>query len=276
MGLIVQPLVSHLVPSIHIQQLTYSSGIKDISGDRSIVAVLLQKFIVMSDDSKSYCIDKSSKGSASSSDDDDSDISGYDEFGSFVGGEPLLDWEQGSAIVVLNSVFYLHDDLEEDCCFSANHLAVKEPIGEKKYIGIPDEDDGMIYEDTFVNFFREKGYAVMRTDLADVMQDRNDGNASTSFIVQGVGERREGTEYILAKQNKLGIQYLSGSKGCAKEEDKNWLHCIHVVPILDCFYCSNQRDEDQELLACPFAWLCLKKDGVLGKEGYMRQIVDVW
>ena len=112
-----------------------------------------------------------------------------------------LSSEEGSAIVSLNNMLLLNGDLLKECCFTLNEFGETEFIESgSKYIGNISADDGVIFENSFITSFDEKGYDVAKSSLEEIMMCRNSGNASSSFIIQGIGERIEQQQIINRKK----------------------------------------------------------------------------
>jgi hypothetical protein len=210
--------------------------------------------------------------------------------------EPLLDWTQGNAIVTLNSILYANNDLSQENCFSV-HQIEKEETGEEeeelspivpiektltdlesnKMIGSNGDDEGFVSEETFTQKFQAFGYSVKRSSLEEMMSVRDTGD---SFLLQGIAQRKSIDGCTKALYSKGGIQYLQGEEKCEAESDNLWLHCVHVLPILDCFYCSQQREFSGEMkgdiVVSSFSWLCLNGKGTVKQKGYMKKVTDVW
>jgi hypothetical protein len=192
--------------------------------------------------------------------------------------EPLLDWNQGNAIVTLNSILHANNELSGESCFDIDHIAIKAiNTQRKKFIGSNGDNEGFITERKFTKVFRKLGYIVTRSSLQEMMRNRDDGD---SFLLQGIAQRKCAEDCKKAINSRAGIQYLQGEDNCEEECDDLWLHCLHVLPILDCFYCSQQRefsgDMKGDVVVSSFSWLCLSEDGSLKSRSYMKKITDVW
>ena len=79
------------------------------------------------------------------------------------------------------------------------------------------------------------------------------------------------------RKSRHGTAYLVGEAGDLKDsEDVNWWHCVHIVPVLNGFYCNEQRDEHEDLECCPFTWLGINEQTCSIKDGYLKDIQHVW
>ena len=209
--------------------------------------------------------------------------------------DEFLNIQLGATLVTLNSVFSLYNELSVHTAFMAQHLSkTRRSDSSSRYIGSQDPSEGFVKEKRFIKHYASHGYEVTISCIDELSRHhRVDSNGFTTFLVQGIAERTTKKFYKQERSPKhpLGMKFTKGWRQGVSymftedpkqvldttEANNQWMHCIHVVPFLDRFYCSGQRSEDGDLVACPFAWLLINhKTAVLEPTGYLRNITYVW
>ena len=194
-----------------------------------------------------------------------------------------------TAIVTLNSVFHLYKELSSDQCFTRSDVHDVIPFDEC-YVGCCSTQEGCIPENTMIDRFAQYSYSVERSSVEELCSyNKSRRDSYSTFIVQGVAERTMKELLDVRKsENPRGMKFTSGRNleipymtADDKEEledhcNCNWKHCVHVMPSLNCFYCTSQRF-GKEFVCCPLSWLRLNDSNCgLREGGYLRIIDMIW
>ena len=230
---------------------------------------------------------------ASTLNDDEEDSGSYESVFSGSGSSFVI--QTTSTLVTLNSVFQLYGELSPDTKFSYSDLCFDQTqLGiEDRYIGCWDPSEGVVPEETFVRHFQSHGYEVTQSDLREICDHRLSGDSKTTFLIQGIAERtteqlkqqRPSTAHPYGKFQTRGwkvfVPYMETDNPADIEDNEwtamRWMHCIHVVPVLDSFFCPSQTADNGDLLACPFSWLLIRENSAtMEQSGYLRTILHIW
>jgi hypothetical protein len=107
-----------------------------------------------------------------------------------VDGGGHSDAELGVAIVMLNSVFHLYNELSDECHFGVTDLCSTTDVEDGDiFIGSFEKGEGAVLEKTFVSYFEQHGYRVERSSINEIIDHRISGDSFTTFLLQGVAER---------------------------------------------------------------------------------------
>ena len=204
----------------------------------------------------------------------------------------LLDPSTGDTLVGLNSVFEFYNELSTDNVFTFHFLRFNSSKAKNdRYVGSWTPGIGVVMEEDFIEHFAQYGYTVSYSNLQELCHHRKTGTASITFLVQGILERtikelkdekdskskKKRGQLNKALQKGIPIMTTTDPMQIHLNANDQWMHCIHVAPLLDSFYCSRQRDHEGHLISCPFAWLRIKEDNcTMTTFGYFRQILHVW